>query len=291
MYTQPSDQSFDYQDLQEAPLVPRSQRFHPVLVGVGGALFGVLLAVILIRGSMPEMSPQQIVAMEGYQGKQPPIHIFNLESRAATNKLAGAVSEEHNANSNGQVVSANNASAGGGNTKAVSRGPVVQLASASAAELPLQSSTVEPAAVLLAIRTEEPEDNWPLEIVEVPASPILIGKDAQEVAAPMVEEFDYRKLNRKAQVSVAYASTKNTRRPVRQVSESAIKVLPVLTVISNTHVRAKPSQSSDIKMTLKAGASVTAFENAGAWLHVGANDGSSITGFVHESNVAITDID
>ena len=152
-------------------------------------------------------------------------------------------------------------------------------------------------------------DSWPLEIVEVRASPIMVGKDAREVAAPMVEEFDFRKLNRRHQTSAASSSSQSAgiaaqhrtqHRPVvleeaapDELDEisGAIKVLPVLTVVAdNTYLRAEPSQSSDIKLTLATGTSVTAFEQAGAWVHVGANDGSSITGFVHQSTVVTTEI-
>ena len=43
-------------------------------------------------------------------------------------------------------------------------------------------------------------------------------------------------------------------------------------------------------MVLARGMSVTAFEQSGAWVYVGANDGSSITGYVHQSAIAATEI-
>jgi len=135
-----------------------------------------------------------------------------------------------------------------------------------------------------------------MEIIDIAAPPVLFGKDAQEVAAPMVEEFDYRTLNRRSSrerlpVSNPGVGSSELQAQEGNNSSTAVKVLPVLTVISdNTYVRAEPSRSSDIRLTLATGTSVTAFEQTGAWIHVGANDGSSITGFVHKTNVAAADI-
>lgn len=246
---QVTDQNFDIEDLQEAPTLPRTQKVHPVLVGVVGSVVGLALAVMFIRGSLPEMTPEQIVAMEGYEGQQPPRHIFNLDS----------IDSAQNAQSQRKVP-----------IVAAAQEVVVQPASMGAVK------ATEPVNALLTIETEEPKDSWALEIVEVPASPIIVGKDAQEVSAPIVEEFDYRKLNRKP------SDSNNT---------SAIRVLPVLTVnTDNALMRAEPSVDAEVTLVMARGASVTAFEQSGAWVHVGANDGSSTTGYIHQSNIAVADL-
>ena len=88
MQTQAFDPNFDSNDLLEAPYVVKTKRYHPVVVGIGAALFSLILALVLVSGSLPEMSPEQIVAMEGYEGRQSPRHIFNLESLGTADKLS-----------------------------------------------------------------------------------------------------------------------------------------------------------------------------------------------------------
>jgi len=281
MHTQSTDQNFDSEDFQEAPLVARANGLHPFLIGVCGALFGLLFAVVLVRGSMPEMTPEQIVAMEGYGGRQPPRHIFNLDSLGSSS-ISSNVSRE--------LIKRVTTSADS-EVELLDESPLA----AQFADDANQETGSVPATDALLLDYEEPNESWPLEIIEVPASPIIVGKDAQDVAAPVVEEFDYRALNRQSNEQIPN---------VRTISESAlmsgktdqsetttIKVLPVLMVkTDNTFVRAEPTQGSTIKLVLARGSSVTAFEQSGAWVHVGANDGSSITGYVHQSKIAVTEI-
>ena len=306
------DPNFDSNDLQEAPYVVKAKGYHPVVVSIGAALVSMTLALVLVIGMMPEMSPKQIVAMGGYQGRQPPRQIFNLDSLATSGEREPS-----------QIMVTPQSAAG---VKVSDRSqdrkvePVVQTVVQPMVQTvvePVVETAVQPVvetvevdsneavvssvadtdsfAALLAIDTEEPKDAWALEIVEVPASPIIVGKDAQEVSAPDVEEFDYRKLNRRTSNRDSIATTRTPEATAVQTQQGApattIKVLPVLTVNTDqAYVRAKPSQTSDIKLTLAKGMSVTAFEQAGAWFHVGANDGSSITGYVHQSSIAATEV-
>lgn len=288
-----TDQSLDSEDFQEAPSVVRSKGYHPVIIGVAGAFFGLLLAVVLIRGSMPEMTPEQIVAMDGYEGRQPPRYIFNLDSLDAGNRVASVANQAGTiqtepANSPKPVLKEQELK------EQVLRERVV--AAASDTDTGNAADTAVTTIEALAIKTEEPKDSWPLEIVEVPASPIIVGKDAQEVAAPVVEEFDYRKLNRRnaehVKTSDATITTLSSAEPEDKTDPlRTIRVLPVLTVNTDkTYIHSEPSQSADVKMVLARGMSVTAFEKSGAWVYVGANDGSSITGYVHQSAIAATEI-
>ena len=294
------DPNFDSNDLQEAPYVVKAKGYHPVVVSIGAALVSMTLALVLVIGMMPEMSPKQIVAMEGYQGRQPPRQIFNLESLATSGE----------GESSQLMVTPQSAAGVNVSDRSQDRKvePVVQTVVepvvepvVKTVEVDSNEAVVSPVAdtdsfaALLAIDTEEPKDAWALEIVEVPASPIIVGKDAQEVSAPDVEEFDYRKLNRRTSNRDSIATTRTPEATAVQTQQGApattIKVLPVLTVNTDqAYVRAKPSQTSDIKLTLAKGMSVTAFEQAGAWFHVGANDGSSITGYVHQSSIAATEV-
>ncbi len=309
MTPQSTDQNFDSEDFQEAPHMPRDRGYHPIVLGVGGALLGLILAIVFISGSLPEMSPEQIVAMEGYQGEQPPRYIFNLDSLGGSNALPSAASISvpgaalSSASSELSGVGSSHASNAllkdahledeGSAAVAIARSAVRNVGLSAADMNAGPGNNLHPIDNLLAIKTEEPKDSWSLEIVEVPASPIIVGKDAQEVAAPIVEEFDYRKLNRRPATSAQQSDVlgRVAVQSVQNESSTTIRVLPVLTVnTDNTYVRAEPTQSSDVKLVLARGSSVTAFEQAGAWVHVGANDGSSITGYVHRSKIAITEI-
>ena len=297
MQTQAFDPNFDSNDLLEAPYVVKTKRYHPVVVGIGAALFSLILALVLVSGSLPEMSPEQIVAMEGYEGRQSPRHIFNLESLGTADKGEFARTPV-TTQSAAEVKSGDRLQdrTAGAVVEAVVE--TVEVDSAAAVESTV--SRTDSFAALLAIETEEPNDAWALEIVEIPAAPIIVGKDAQAVAAPDVEEFDYRKLNRRAgprnsvvtsPVPDAIASDAVAVQIPQGEPATTIKVLPVLTVNTDqAYMRAKPSQTSDIKLTLAKGMSVTAFEQSGAWVHVGANDGSSITGYVHQSNISAAEV-
>jgi hypothetical protein len=290
-----TDQGLDSEDFQEAPSVVQPKGYHPLLIGVAGALFGLILAVVLIRGSMPEMTPEQIVAMEGYEGRQPPRYIFNLESLGVQDRGVSASSQSRAIQAQNQAQNADLSTTGSSAQVAKPQTPVERAVSATD-EKDHVSDSAATALSAIAIKTEEPKDTWPLEIVEVPASPIIVGKDAQDVAAPIVEEFDYRKLNRKNVDSVktsdatiatqASSEAEDKEDPLRE-----IRVLPVLTVNADkTYILAEPSESAEVKMVLARGMSVTAFEQSGAWVYVGANDGSSITGYVHQSAIAATEI-
>lgn len=303
MQTQSSEQYFEPEDFLEVPPKLRSKPWSPVLAGICVALAVLLLATLLIRGSLPEMSPEQIVAMDGYQGEQPPRRIFNLDSLNDTLKESVVKGAESAAGSTSAVPQKGSPNALRDTLPAPDTQPQVVVANE-----PEPGPVAEPngaqdtrpddvaIASLFTIEAEEPQDSWAREIVEIPVSPIMVGKDAQEVAAPMVEQFDFRKLNRREKSPVATSGSGLNSAGASTDSElseltSTIKVLPVLTVnADNTVLRAEPTETSDIKLVLASGASVTAFEQDGAWVHVGANDGSSVTGYVHQSKIASSEL-
>ena len=77
-------QHFDYIDERDLSDVPRLRKTRPsVGLFAGGVLLAVLFVGLLVYGSLPELSPEEIVAMDGYQGEQPTRHIFNLDSLRA----------------------------------------------------------------------------------------------------------------------------------------------------------------------------------------------------------------
>jgi len=77
-------QHFDYIDERDLSDIPRLRKRRPsVGLFAGGVLLAVLFVGLLVYGSLPELSPEEIVAMDGYQGEQPTRHIFNLDSLRA----------------------------------------------------------------------------------------------------------------------------------------------------------------------------------------------------------------
>jgi len=64
------------------------------------------------------------------------------------------------------------------------------------------------------------------------------------------------------------------------------KLLPLRSVLADfTELKASPTRQSRTLLSLGRGVIVTAFERHGKWIHIGTNDGSSITGYVLESSL------
>ena len=64
------------------------------------------------------------------------------------------------------------------------------------------------------------------------------------------------------------------------------KLLPLRSVLADfTELKASPTRQSKTILSLGRGVIVTAFERHGKWIHIGTNDGSSITGYVLESSL------
>ena len=73
-------------------------------------------------------------------------------------------------------------------------------------------------------------------------------------------------------------------------SGSKGKLLPLRSVLADsTELKASPTSQSKTLLSLGRGVVVTAFERHGEWIHIGTNDGSSITGFVLESSLGKVD--
>ena len=77
-------QHFDYIDERDLSDAPRLRKKRPSVGLIAGAtLLAALFIGLLVYGSLPELSPEEIIAMDGYQGEQPTRHIFNLDSLRA----------------------------------------------------------------------------------------------------------------------------------------------------------------------------------------------------------------
>ena len=77
---------FDLEDLAEAPRLTKERAPRGVIIGAIAVV--VLLGALVIHGSLPDLSPEEIIAMDGYEGEQPTRHIFNLQSLEETARQA-----------------------------------------------------------------------------------------------------------------------------------------------------------------------------------------------------------
>ncbi len=68
------------EDMAEAPRRQKESAGKTVVQGIAVVVALLCLAVILIRGSQPAMTPEQIVQQQDYEGEQRARRIFNLYS-------------------------------------------------------------------------------------------------------------------------------------------------------------------------------------------------------------------
>ena len=132
-------------DLSEAPRLERESQSRGLLIGI--AVGALLFVGLLILGSQPDLSPEEIVSMEGYGGEQPTRHIFNLESFEESD-VVGNVSDA--ADSNG-VESTQKASMPGpgekGNDPIEGQANTARVVAPTAPKTPIRESSQRSVAV------------------------------------------------------------------------------------------------------------------------------------------------
>ncbi len=74
------EEEVNHADLAEAPRRERESKAKSIGIGVVVSLVLLGLAVLMIFGSQPALTPEEIVGREDYEGQQPARHIFNLYS-------------------------------------------------------------------------------------------------------------------------------------------------------------------------------------------------------------------
>lgn len=298
---------FDERDLSEAPRLAKDSQPRGLIVG--GCIAVVLFLALLAYGSLPELSPQEIVAMEGYAGEQPTRHIFNIHSleQDAAEAQQPEQQQEQLTESGQEMIKPE---------MAESENPVVAtinvLPEPEVVE-PVVAATVEPVTV----ETAQPQ---PVEIVEVQPEPV-VEAPAVVVAAiepasdPVVTPVATRTESsvalfgtaREDRVVAAMATTPTIDEASDTVVVSSVaaiepvpipagsaapapsvkgKLLPLRSVLEDfTELKASPTRQSKTLLSLGRGVVVTAFERHGKWIHIGTNDGSSITGYVLETSL------
>ena len=89
-------------DLSEAPRLEKDKQSFGGVVGIAIAV--LLFGVLLILGSQPELTPEEIISMDGYEGEQPTRHIFNLQDMEEPETPASVQASEPASNTSDQAV-------------------------------------------------------------------------------------------------------------------------------------------------------------------------------------------
>ncbi len=330
-------------DLSEAPRIVKQKRSPGAVAGI--SLVVVLLLGLLIVGSLPELSPEEIISMDGYQGEQPITHIFNLESleknsvtsrslNAATiadpdrqeidNALPIAVTEAipptdpvitrppaqpttqsteqpteqfkeqpkaQLAEQQGETASVSSSVVTAAESNQPSREPAV-----TTEDLPIARTEPVPESV-----TDASVEQWQLLQESVPqAEPVsdatveaaIINPAPQQkvtsatATTPTIEEAN----DTVVVASIAAPEPVPLPAGVANVAGDVLLedggLLPLRSVIVDaTELKVSPAEQAETVLSFPVGATVSVFETSGEWAHVGANDGSSTTGYVLESSL------
>jgi len=297
---------FDERDLSEAPRLAKDTQPRGLIVG--GCVAVVLFLALLAYGSLPELSPEEIVAMEGYAGEQPTKHIFNihsLEQAVAEKQVAAKPAVETTAKMDQP------------------KPEILEIAEKEMAEPATRVETASPVVVTTAIQPEVVEplkpSPEPVDVAVLQPQPVAEQAPREEVviveqiSEPVVETVASRTaspavlFSTEERVVAAEATTPTIDEASDTVvvssvaaiepvplpvgssaiaSDSRGKLLPLRSVLADfTELKASPTTRSRTLLSLGRGVVVTAFERHGKWIHIGTNDGSSITGYVLETSL------
>lgn len=151
-------------DLSEAPRLAKDKQSYGSVVGIVCAV--LLFGVLLILGSQPELTPEEIIAMEGYEGEQPTRHIFNLqsmeESEATSNSARVPEPVVTNSDTGEQVVAS------------IAAPNVTEAATVSAVKTPVEKPVIPEAELLPAEESAIPEaELLPVEEPIIPEAELL----------------------------------------------------------------------------------------------------------------------
>ncbi len=243
-------------DMAEAPRRERESKVKSVAIVGGSTIVVLVVAIMLIVGSLPAVTPEQIVQRDDYEGQQQPRHIFNLYSLKQDQTRRNAEPQLQD-----QLLT-NQASAGTAeqNTDV----PVDnELVAVDSTRLPTVASSDAPT------RQEIPA------VVRVYEKSELRRDVTLPVVSAAVDESDNSSTNQKPDSSL-----------------SSVTVLPVYTINANqTNLRSQPNLDAAIVKLLNKGQTVSVFDSTGNWVQVATNDGAGTTGYVHKSLVEIADIE
>ena len=326
-------------DLSEAPRLAKETTPRSLIIG--GCVAVALFLALLAYGSLPALSPQEIVAMDGYEGEQPTRHIFNIQSLEeadddeAVAKAAGTdqpdldqpkliqpelakqeMTPKEIAPAETAPVEIVKSDTTVETDKVDTESPVVVTTRIEPEVVPpVQPATVETVQVQPTEPvqpTQQPLAEAPQELAEAPQEEVVKSEQpADPVVTTIATLTDSSASTLGAvegkKVVAAMATTPTIDEAADTVviasvaaiepvpvpaggSGSKGKLLPLRSVLADsTELKASPTSQSKTLLSLGRGVVVTAFERHGEWIHIGTNDGSSITGFVLESSLGKVD--
>lgn len=325
----------DARDLSEAPRLAKDSQSRGVVIGA--CVAALLFLALLVYGSLPELSPHEIVAMEGYAGEQPTRHIFNIHSLDGTDDQPAVIPSDISAGESSVAtadIDTNEIKGTGGSiavaktmeTTPAEKAEPVAVVSEAATVAPVVTETAEVTAevkqrievpvtrehtqaVQVAVEEQvspKPDTTGVVAVARIAEAPTvrtaanrteptstLFGTAQQErvVAAmattPTIDEASdtvvVSSVAAMEPMPMPASSNPNQR---ASVENGRGKLLPLRSVLADyTELKASPSDQSKTILSLGRGVVVTAFERYGEWIHIGTNDGSSITGYVLESSL------
>ena len=292
-------------DLSEAPRLAKDSQPKGPIIGIIAAV--LLLIGLLIYASFPELSPEEIISMDGYEGEQPTKHIFNLQSLEESK----AVAKADVAVSNGQsdvpqdvAVETVETPIAPSLQTPVEESPVVEIVPLPQDQSPILDPEPQPEPEVLEVVTPEPSEPAQSEEQPLPVAESVIVPVANEPAR--VSQFD--KIPEQRVVASKATTPKLEEQPGTVVISTAVvdelapmsigssvssalenkntRLLPLRRVLEDsTALKSAADTGSSTVMLLGKGVVVSAFERQGEWIYVGTNDDSSATGYVRESSL------
>ncbi len=331
---------FDERDLSEAPRLAKDSQPRGLIVG--GVVAAALFLGLLAYGSRPELSPEDIVSMEGYAGEQPTKYIFNIHSldqQSSDDQMAAAPEnmEQPRLEQSGLAESAEaeqeiaHQEMAKPEVEVELESPVVVTTSMQPEPVIPELVTREPVAPVLvtpepSVATVETVQSQSTEVavvlpilqpeIEVTENEVITSAQTSDpvvttIATRIEPPASLFGTVQEERVVAAMATTPTIDEasdtvvvssvaaiepvPVPSGSLTAVpsskgKLLPLRSVLEDfTELKASPTAQSKTILSLERGVVVTAFERRGKWIHIGTNDGSSITGYVLESSLGRVD--
>ncbi|MEM7259520.1 MAG: hypothetical protein AAF404_19265 [Pseudomonadota bacterium] len=213
----------------------------------------VALGVVLIRGSQPALTPEQIVQQDSYQGEQEARRIFNLNSaRKEAIELTRSVTELP------------------ADDTQTDRQSSESVASVTKAEPAADISAT------VAVNADDENAKATLRSAEVPAVAISAEEPAVEPQATVITAEP----EPAGQPMVVPAGETDV------VTDNSPKMLPIYAIVGpQIRIYESPDESAPAVATVAADNTVTLFSTEGAWAEVAANDGSGVTGYVRRSQI------
>lgn len=264
-------------DMAEAPRRIPESKSKGFLMGLVVTVVVLVLAVVLIRGSLPAMTPEQIVQQKEYQGQQPPRHIFNLyslkqdkqrrELETTGTKLEQAAGSEELEQS------------GSSGTKTEARAVVKPDVTTIYEKADLKREAVLPVVSKLAT-----------DVVEAPASDTVTEPLILAVSKPAQAISDLPQTARVVEPTVA-KTVQEGRAAVASIASAPLNdltELPVQTIeLNNSRLRSRPAFDAEVIKMLKKGQTITVFAKVGEWTQIATNDGAGTTGYIHNSLLGV----